>query len=148
MARSRARLRSGYSARTGARGVQRAVSTYQQVGSTTRQQTSGNAGRENLIVLGALLSVAVVGWDLHSTQANRQQAIKTLGAVVVLWGLVFVLGEFSPQLGAASGVFLLLVFLVARGGVVSSIFKTVAPSTAQAPGRGATGGQIAPNTGG
>jgi hypothetical protein len=104
------------------------ATTIQRAGAGTSGQVSGVSGQRNLIVVSAAVSTGVVAYELYKTNPGRTQTIKTLGAVILLWGLVFVLGEFSNELGSAIAVFLLLVFLVARQGVVASIFTTAAPA--------------------
>lgn len=102
----------------------------------------------NLIVVSALVSGAVVAYDIHGSGASKSEGVKVLGAVALLWGLIFVLGEFSEGLGASVAVFVLLVFLVARKGVVDAIFTSFGGSTTTA-GSNATGSSvIAPTTGG
>ena len=84
-------------------------------------QTRTSGGRRNLTLVGAVVSAAVVAYDLDTVGADSQTWVRTLGAVGLLWALVFVLAEASPELGSAVAVFLLLVFLVARRGAVSAL---------------------------
>lgn len=70
------------------------------------------------------MSGAVVAYDLHAAQAPRQVAVKTVGAVALLWGLIFVIGEFSETLGTSIAVLVMLVFLVARKGAVATLLGT------------------------
>lgn len=89
----------------------------------TGPRSYSNPGKNDLVVVGAALSVGLVAFDIHSNQVPRAQAVKELGAVVLLWGLVFVLSEFSSGLGTSVAVFVLLIFLVARRGAVSALFS-------------------------
>lgn len=82
----------------------------------TRQASS-----HPLVTTGALISLGVTAWDLKAQSANRTVVVKTVGAVVLVWGLIFVLSEVSEQLGNAVAVFVTLVFLVARRGVVQAV---------------------------
>lgn len=88
--------------------------------------SSNRPGRRNLVTVGALVSLAVTGYDLKIAGADSQEWVRTVGALVLLWLLVYVLAELSPQLGGAVSVFLLVVFLVARRGAVSALERAFA----------------------
>jgi len=120
------------------------ASRIQETGGRISGGSSGAAGRRNLTVVSAAVSVGIVAYDLKKASADRTAIVHGLGATVLLWGLIFVLGEFSPELGGAVAVFVLLVFLVARQGAVSALLGAFGSSSSRAspttPATAATAG--------